>query len=450
MKKVITFIMLFITVCACEKASQNNKEVDIREGSSEIKETVKPVFMTGELDKFHPDSIFESIRKTKFTKFGTLKTPPPVYTPDTETALDAMNVPGFTPNNVIYIKSNLPWRPLYPFDYENDLNALKRLYDNHNLGDVVKDNMSEMDIIIALMVYTHNFMEGGILPTPETDVGPSAEVITKLRREKGIGGTNKHYVALFCQLALSCGFNARIIGMHSFDTDGELITNNICEIYIDYWDKWVAFDVYNLCTYYEWNEKPQSALEIHNIMLNNNSNILNAFSQFGDYTDVISVREKLLPVYKHIYMWRMNDILGKSPRGSSIPWQALYQTHLVWEDERSTVAEGRFDELEQFNNTDNSQYQLEGVKYVTHDIDQFYWRLNYVDIHLERVGEKKIKLYFDTFTPNFKEFNFSDNSGERTLSSNTLSFNDFWGRNAVRSLNVFGRAGRYSQLNISP
>ena len=64
MKNVITFIaLLIITVCACEKESQNNKEVDVREESSEIKETFKPVFMTDELDEFHPDSEFESISR---------------------------------------------------------------------------------------------------------------------------------------------------------------------------------------------------------------------------------------------------------------------------------------------------------------------------------------------------------------------------------------------------
>ncbi|MFC1650748.1 hypothetical protein ACFL2X_04195 [Candidatus Latescibacterota bacterium] len=451
MKKVITVIMLLIiAVCACENEVKKNKETGVRDESPKMEEKKKPVLMTGELDEFHPESEFESIRKTKLTNLGTLNSPPPVYTPDRDTAWDALNAPGFSPSNVEFINSNLPWRPKYPFDYENDLNALKRLYDSHNIGDIVKGNMSELDTIIALMVYTYNFMEGGTQPTPETDIGPSAEIITKLRRDKGIGGSSKHYSALFCQLALSCGFNARIIGMHTIDADGELITHNICEVFIDEYAKWIAFDVYSRCTYYERNKILQSALELHNIVLNNNYSALNTFSQFGDFSEIISVREKLLPVYRHIYMWRMNDILGKSPRGGSIPWQALYQAHLVWEDEKATIAEGRFDELEQYNNTDNPKYPLEGVKYVTHDKDQFYWRLNFVDIHLERVEEMAIKLYFDTLTPNFKEFIISANNDNLSQSSNIYYFKGFWGLNTFRSSNVFERESRFSHLNISP
>ncbi|MFC1551982.1 hypothetical protein ACFL6P_05380 [Candidatus Latescibacterota bacterium] len=452
MKKVITLIMLMaILVCACEKAPKKNTEVSVREDTSEMVKPVIPELMKGELDEFHPNSEFESIRKKKLTNLGTLKTPPPAYTIDFDTAIKALNHQDLTPYNIERITSKLPWRPKYPFDYENDLSALKRLYDSHNLGTSVdKTDPSEIGAIKALMVYTHNFMEGGVMPTPETEPGPSAEVITKLRREKGIGGTSKHYSALFCQLALAYGFNARIIGMHTFDDEGKLITNNICEIFVNYWDKWVAYDVYNRGTFYERNKIPQSALEIHNIAMNRNYNALNTFSQFGDFSDIISVREKLLPAYKHIYMYRMNDILRKSPRGGTIPWQALYQTHLVWEDIKSPVSEGRFDELEQFYNTANPDYPLDGVKYVTHEYNQFYWRLNAVDIHIERVDDNAIMLHLDTITPNFKEFVINKSDGDTRQSSNTFYFKNFVGNNSVRIINDFGKGGRYTHLDISP
>jgi hypothetical protein len=444
-------MLMVITVCACEKEPQKNTAVSVREDILETAKPVIPELMNGELDEFHPKSEFESIRKKKLTNLGTLKTPPPAYTPDFDTAYDAMNPPDLLRYNIERITSNLPWRPKYPFDYENDLRALKRLYDSHNLDAVVNiSNISEIDAIKALMVYTHDFMEGGSIPSPDSDPGPSAEVITKLRREKGIGGTSKHYSALFCQLALSCGFNARIIGMHSFDNEGKMITNNVCEIFIDFWDKWIAYDVYNRGTYYERNDIPQSALELHNIAVNKNYNVLNTFSQFGDFSDIISVREKLLPAYKHIYLWRMNDILGKSPRGGSIPWQALYQTHLVWEDIKSPVSEGRFDELEQFNNSDYPEYPLDGVKYVTHDQDQFYWQLNASNIHIERVDDYAIRIYIDTLTPNFKEFALSTSKGEEQQAANTYYTNRFVGFNTIRSYNEFGKGGRFSHLDISP
>ena len=410
-------------------------------------ESQRIVLMTGDRDEFHSESSFESIRKKKLTDMGMLNIPPPVITPDIQAVEKAIDNPEFFNINVRIFNSKELKIPSYPFDYENDISALNRLYKSHNLDNIVNNRMKKLQKLQALMIYTYNFFAGGTEPNPETDIGPSAEVITKLRREKNVGGTSKHYTALLCQLALSCGFNARIISMHSFDENEKVLTHDVCEIYLNDFDKWAVFDAYNRATCYFRDNIPQSALELREVMLNQNYRVLDVFSGIGDFTNIISVREKMLPRYKYLYMWRMNDILSKSPKGGSIPWQALYQTHLVWEDEMAPVAEGGFDKFDKFNSNENIDYPLNGVRFVTHDRGDFNWPLNHVSINVERTGQEDIILYFDTITPNFDSFEIVDFGIKRQREytyklGKSITFR-------IRSVNKFGMLGPASRLSFS-
>ena len=450
LKRFFVISILFVLVFwGCEKNNNVHKDASVQRESYELKEKKKPVLLTGESDEFHPGSEFESIRKTRLTQFGKFEKPPTVLTPDKLSAEKAINNQKFTQIFVnVFDTKNLVIPP-YPFDYENDIIALKRLYNTHHLDKIVNSEMSELQMLKALMVYTYKFMDGGQAPGPDTDIGPSAEIITKLRQEKGIGGTSKHYAALFCQLALSCGFNARIISMHNFDDKGNALLHDVCEVFLNSFDKWAVFDSYRRATYYVRDDIPQSALELREIMLIKNYRILNVFSEIGDFSNVITVKEKLLPCYKYIYMWRMNDILGKSPEGGTIPWQALYQSHLVWEDEKAPVAEGGFDRLKRFNDMENPDYPLNGVKYVTHSEDDFYWPLNYVTINIERTGEEVYFVHFDTVTPNFESFEIID--GNIIHQSNHM--HKLWNIHDqfnVRSVNLFGMLGPSSVMYLSP
>ncbi|HUT62913.1 MAG TPA: transglutaminase domain-containing protein, partial [Anaerolineae bacterium] len=337
----------------------------------------------------------------------------------------------------------------YPFDYENDVEALKRLYNQHNLSAIVKDDQPELDTLMALMIYTNEFLAGGTPPAKNTwmtTTWPSAEIITKLRREKGIGGTSEHYAALFCQLSLSCGFDARLVSMHTLDDTGEPLTHDVCEVFLVSYDKWVVFDPYSRATYYLRDSIPQSALELRNLMFDGLYRDIYPVSGFGDFTDVVSVREKILPRYRYIYIWRMNDMLSKSQSGKPMPWQALYQVHLVWEDEKTLVADGGFEKLDKFNNTDNPEYPLNGVRYVTHNKSDFYWNLNRVVLNLERTGDFRLNMYIDTIAPNFDYFEI-ENVGDvykykKNIFELTIDFSEIY----VRSFNKLGRCGVMSKL----
>ena len=361
--------------------------------------------MTGEKDSFHPQSPIESIRKTRLTSFGKLTTEPPVRTPDTETAQRVLDNDEFPKLQINMSESAPIIIPGYPFDFENDMKALGALYDRHNLESVVGDGEADTEILVALMKYTYSFLNDGVMPAGELrwQNGPSAEVITDFREKRGLGGSSEQYSALFCQLALSCGFTARIVGMHTIGDDGEILSHSVCEVYLRKEDKWAVFDPYSRATYYTRDGVPQNALELRNLMLDNLYRAIQPVIGEGDFTEVRDVREDLLPRYRYIYLWRMNDILSRSSRGN-FTWQALWEYHLVWEDEKAPVSEGAFDRVEQFTNTGDSAHPLKGVRFVTHDEKDFYWPLYHMEVNLSRTSSSQILYYLDTLTPNFKNF----------------------------------------------
>jgi len=452
---VVFALGLAVCFCGCEKKESVHKDSKVLIKPAKKKTGDKPVLITGEMDRFHSRSKVESVRKQRLTYMGSIKKRPAVITPDMDSATKAINKDGF---DVIKV-GIMGFKPLekssYPFDYENDLQALKRLKNHHNLEEITKNKETELEAVRALMIYTHDFLEGGSPPPADArwTYGPSAMTITELRREKGIGGTSEHYAALLCQLSVACGFNSRIISMHTVDETGEILSHDICEVFLNSYSKWAVFDAYSKATYYLRDEIPQSALEIRNLMLDNLYKDITPVAAIGDFTDVMTVREKVLPRYQYIYMWRMNDILGRSKSGRSIPWQALYQVHLVWEDELAPIKDGSFDKVDKFTNTDNPDYPLEGVKYVTHNKSDFYWTLNKVALDFERPANDKIRIYIDTITPNFDFFEIritdEDKPQNYKQTGNIKDIDKIYFDLLVRAVNKQGVPGAYSQVNLN-
>ncbi|MDP2984286.1 MAG: hypothetical protein Q8O92_13275 [Candidatus Latescibacter sp.] len=359
----------------------------------------EPSFMTGESDPFNKGSRIESSRKGKLTDFGIIKVPLPTPTPNIDVVADVINLKDL-PKISVALFENYSWEfPSYPFDYENDIASLKSLYKLHSLDRVLTANLSEMDKMNSLTRYAFSFLEGGTLKANNAAAGPSAFLITENRRSKGIGGTSEVYAAFLCQLSLACGYNSRIVSMHTFDANGSLLTHDVCETYMKYLQKWVVFDAYNRAACYLRDNIPQSALDLHTVAAENRIREIYPVSPLSESTDIASLRDTVLPRFKYIYMWRMNDILSKSPRGGSIPWKTLYQTHLVWEDDLSPISEGGFDKIYKFSPG--------GVKYVTHKHTDFNWTLDNVNMTVERKKEGQMVLYFTSLTPNFDYFEVS-------------------------------------------
>ncbi|MCE5250045.1 hypothetical protein LLG96_07475 [bacterium] len=454
--KTTALLLAASVVCMMISGCEQKKNVQIGQPSSlksfKKHEKKKTDLMIGEKDQFNPNSQYESIRKQKLTGFGRLQKPALVAISSVEEATKILNAAGIAQYNVLTLQNKSIDSPVYPFDYENDITALKKLYDMHNLGSVVRPEMSELERLQALMVYTNQFLRDGRVPTEDEKwsiTGPSAFTITKLRQEQGIGGTSEHYAALFCQLSLACGFNSRLVSMHTLDENGNFLTNDVCEVFLNTHDKWAVFDAYNRATYYIRNSVPLDALELRILMLQNRYREIIVQPGIGDFADFVTLREDLLPRYQYLYLWRMNDMLSRYGGKSFLPWQALYKNHLVWEDEYSPVSEGSFDRLDKFNRSDNAEYKLNGVHFVAHEQSDFYWTLNHVVINFTRTGDETIRLYLDTMTPNFDSFQILQNTSVQK-SQNRVELRDFVGDIFVRSVNKFGVAGPFSELNIIP
>ena len=441
--------LTLLMMAGCGGRDERSYEEPHRTGV--VPETVRaadnPEFFESERDSFHPGSRFESLRKNRLTDFGFREIDPPLLTPNAHILEQTARDEGFSGVMVTGFKMYTFQEPAFPFDYENDISRLKKLAADHGLDTIIDSDASELDNLAALMQYTYRFLDGGTMPEPDDDRGPSAEYITRRRREENIGGDSRHYAALFCQLALAAGFDARLVGMHTFGDDGVIQTHTICEVYLNSYAKWAAFDPCSRATYYVREGTPQSALELRTLMLDNNYRAIQAYSHIGDITAVSGVKEGLLPRYRYLYIWRMNDMLSKSPANGTMSWQELYETHLVWEDGRSLVRNGRFDEVPAFSDTSDPLHPLNGVRYVAHNVDDFNWRLNYVIMNLVP-HDGDMTAYFTTVTPNFKEYLIDDKGLLRTTDNiYTLQSVGFFF--IVTPVNEFDMPGTKSYVDFS-
>ncbi|HUT63676.1 MAG TPA: hypothetical protein VMZ04_06940, partial [Anaerolineae bacterium] len=86
-------LCMFFNSCTKKESIQKESNVLVKPKTSIYKGS--PVFMTGERDKFNPQSTVESVRKKPLTNLGRLKITPPVLTPDAATALDVLNSSDF-------------------------------------------------------------------------------------------------------------------------------------------------------------------------------------------------------------------------------------------------------------------------------------------------------------------------------------------------------------------
>ncbi len=441
-------IVLPLAVLTVYSACDNRKPVHKESKSmNQVKEvnTAKVELMESEKDQFHKNSVFESVRKKKLTNFGHLKKEPPVRTPD----LESLNESLGSSRKMLLEKEHkelLPIKgstlvqgdftfPVFPFDYENNISGLKRLAKDFKLEQIIDRKKSDLLNAQALTVCVNEYFKGLREPTREefwTKTKPSAKTIAALKKE-GIGGTSEHYAALLCQLGCAIGLNTRMVSMHTVSDSGEILTHTVCEMYLCTFNKWVVFDPYKKATYYLRGDEPQGALELRDAMMNSLFMEVTPVTSAGDFSDIVSVREKLLPLYEHLYLFRQNTFLDQN-----LTWRDLYANHLVWEDVHAPVAAGSFDKVDVFSSDGK-----EGVvKYVTHENKEFNWPISQVQIHIERKGESHLRFYLDATVPNFESFSVLVSSdGTQAIEGITGNTWDYYGTDIeadIRAKNVFG------------
>ena len=438
---------LILTVSGCKEKVKVDKE------STEYqKNTITPAgvpLTESGTDRFNPQSEYESIRKKRLTYMGRIPLKPPVHTPDIASVNASVERPGML-NAVLNELNYSPLeKPAFPFDYENNVQKLRKIYKDFDLESIVNPDTTTIGTLVRLMVFTNEFLAGGTDPGDDwmTTTWPSVERIAALKREKNIGGRSAHYAAMFTQLCLACGYNSRIVGMHTIEGGNPTEPYFVSEVFLSNADSWVVFDSYARATYYINDHKLLSSLDLREIWIQGFYQDVEPRTVIGDFTDIAGVREKLFPQYKYLYTFRMNDILDKDTPSKPLPWQALFAVHLVWEDEYSPVSLGKFDTIRIFDGDANPEYRFDGVTYIAHDEKNFNWRINHIYMDITRPKDDMLRIYFDTNTPNFDHFYITALSVEEGIDSqyttkkNIFEINQVYMDLWVSSVNVFGKMG---------
>lgn len=424
-----------IAVCLSVSGCGSNDVVTVEQSLNRVEfaRRSKAVWtpMESDQDNFNARSNTESARKKSLAQFGTLTTQAPSRQSSFEELNEAINTSDFHAVQLVAYETASIERAKFPFDYENNIVALKNLYKSHNLDKIFESDASSLDNLKSLMVYVNErFASAPLIENGDyiESSGPAPAVLEKFAESNGISPDGRFQAVLFCQLAQSSGLNARIVSLHTFDDNGKLVRHHVSEVYVPEYRKWVAFDPTSRATYYTRNNEPLNVLEIRRLMLENRYDEIVTHPQIGNIFQFIDVREDLLPCYQFVCMWRMNDFISKSSNGR-FNWKGLYPSHLVWEDAYAPVSEGRYNELPEFAGAE--------PEYIAHDQNEYYWDVNLVHIDVERINDDNIKLYIDTFTPNFSHFDLVEDTRTTTLNKNVATFEIFFNRK-VFAVNKFG------------
>lgn len=448
---LVTLVLTVLVAAACKDRERVDKQPE-QFANAGMVPADSTAFTPSETDSFHQRSRVESARKRVPCNTGLLEKLPPIIAENTLEALDAINKEGLSRFTIDEVKFTPFDFPAFPFDYEQDIPALRKLAADHGLDRIVTLDMNELDRVRALAIYTYNFLSGGTVPENWIrSTSPSANRITRLRRDEGIGGTAEHYAALLCQLAMSIGITSRVVGMHMVNEDGSISTNAVCEVFINSLDKWVAFDPHAGAVYYLGNGVPLSAYELRLLMIEGLYHDIKPVIGAGSLSDIIAIREGLLPRYRYLYLWRMNNLLS-ADGGTPVTWQELFVPHLVWEDGFSLVRDGAFDRVPAFTDDGDQRNPLHGVRFIAHNRGDFEWQMNHVRVHLIRNGEKYVRVYADANCPNFGHIEFSDPANNNLTNSpnNMIDIDLVWySALETRAVNVFGVKGPMCYIMFS-
>ena len=173
-------VLAAVTFCiGCGKSQNGTKSVNLSGAApvASIKDSTG--YTETKTDPFNSANGLESTRKLKPGAFGSYKGEKPPDTPTMEATALALDTGEAPKLSVGMLEHFSIIRTSFPFDYENDNAQLKSLYDLHKLDNVIKSDMDDMQKAVALMSYTRKFLDGGALPGPGVETGPSAFLVTK-------------------------------------------------------------------------------------------------------------------------------------------------------------------------------------------------------------------------------------------------------------------------------
>ncbi len=278
--------------------------------------------------------------------------------------------------NPIIIKSR------FSFNYERfEEPKLRILRERYNLGKVVKKGKDEFRKMVLLREWVKSQWWHGT-PSKEGNKPDALHILRRVR--KGEQFFCDHYSVTFIQCALSLGWNARRVAIHTSGYNG----HTVAEIWSNQYKKWIIMDTdFNI--HYERNGIPLNALELHKIWINEGSDgiqkikICKGKPRPKSNGEMLCCPWRLVDYYYRFGITLGNDFFSRAKKGKILGWDLLPPA-AWWFDEKTI--------------------KIKGAKYLTDKESELYWTLNQTYIEPKPHRANVLSVDLNTFTPNFKEF----------------------------------------------
>jgi transglutaminase superfamily protein len=323
--------------------------------------------------------------------------------------------------NVIIFENKPIIRSSYKFGYQSVSDSrICRLKDKYGI-DRLFPTGSDFIGIIALMNWVNSQWHHGTTGATEFDPG-KFEADRILSHAKHGDQFWCHVAAMtFIQLASSVGIQARLI---SLSQDGYNPDHAVAEVWSNEKQKWFMVDTdFNI--WYTRNGVPLNVLEIHNLMMSNETNQIQIQKGINRLTPEY---EKRIPVLYKFYRyfdvdmrndWLTNQYFPGHPARSD-------KATLFWRDDRSPPV-------------------LNLKTKISSPLD-LYWDLNRTELILSSLSPGKMTVAVDiaTHTPNFSHFEVEFDSYEICkVTSNRIVWPLHLGGNSLKvcSVNSLGQKG---------
>jgi hypothetical protein len=331
----------------------------------------------------------------------------------------------------------------FPFSYQPfEEPGLAELRKEYKLDEVAAGAKNELDVLIMLRNWARSrFQRHDYQPFMQ-----NFDALTVLRNnihneknepwQPGRQFRPCHFFPLFySQILLSMGYQPRLVRISHLEDRG-YSGHGMVEVWSNQFDKWIAMDP-DLNLHYEKDGVPLNLLDIHNERYAKTPTRVRMVRGIQTSGDAATVREfsveEMIEYHSYIQIldmrndWLTNHYFRGHPKRSD-------GASLFWIDERMPAV---------FN-----------MKPKTSNVTDFYWTLNQTEIWAQREHSenKKMRLAFRTFTPNFKHFEVIKDGTERIVTDkDRFEWLLHKGENRieVRSVNKFGVPGIVSWVKLT-
>ena len=375
------------------------------------------------------------------------------------------NLKGEKGFQAIEIKNEKIIKSKYDFMYqpygEPRLFMLRREY---NLDEVVSGAKTEFEAMIRLRNWTRSqFRRKDYQPRMKKFDG--LEILLRNVRNPKNEPHQRHqyrpchfFPLLYSQVLLSMGYQSRLVRISTLAERG-YDGHGMTEVWSNQFRKWITMDA-DLNLHYEREEIPLNLLEVHNELYRKDATsikIIRGRQTSGDeeagqnieFSDMISQGNK----------YKENEGLFV-PSTFNIQDMIRYHTYIQIMDMRNDWMTNHYfrghpmrsDQATLFWKDEN-QPPVFHFKQETNQIADFYWTLNQTEIWAknEKRTDGKIALAFNTFTPNFRNFEILINGFKKIKSTDPFfewKIQPGVNRLQVRSVNQYGMPGIESWVEV--